>query len=204
MYKEIIKPSIILFLVCAVITGALAYVAAVTKPIIAENDKLAKQEAMAEVLPEAKSFSDPVSFEALEKEGFPVTGTIKNIYVAPDCGFVVEVTTKGYGGEVNMMVGIGNDKTVKGVKLTSHNETPGLGAKAANPEFVEQYLGPIPEGGFVVVKGASKSDSEIEAVSGATISSRAVTNGVTEAVNLIDYIIDEDAAATLNTLAGGN
>ena len=39
-----------------------------------------------------------------------------------------------------MMVGIGNDKTVKGVKLTSHNETPGLGAKAANPEFVEQYL----------------------------------------------------------------
>ena len=79
-----------------------------------------------------------------------------------------------------------------------------MGAKAANPEFVEQYLGPIPEGGFVVVKGASKSDSEIEAVSGATISSRAVTKGVTEAVNLIDYIIDEDAAATLNTLAGGN
>ena len=50
-------------------------------------------EAMAECS-RSKSFSDPVSFEALEKEGFPVTGTIKNIYVAPDCGFVVEVTTK--------------------------------------------------------------------------------------------------------------
>ncbi len=204
MYKDIIKPSIILVIICAVVTGALAYVNAVTKPIIDENERIAKQEAMVEVLPEAGGFTDPISYEDLEKEGFPLTNTIKNIYVAPDCGYVVEVLTKGYGGDVNMMVGIGLDKNVKGIKLTSHNETPGLGEKAAGSDFIEQYLGPIPAGGFVVIKGVAKSDSEIEAVSGATISSRAVTQGVTDAVKLVEYIIDEDATALFNSLAGGN
>ena len=191
MYKDIIKPSLVLLIVCAVVTGTLAYVNGVTKPIIEENQRIAKQEAMSEVLINAKNFSDPISYEELKKEGFPVSNTIRNIYEAVDCGYVVEAAVKGYGGEVNMMIGIDLDKNVKGIKITSHNETPGLGAKVANDEFLEQHYGPVPERGFVVVKGVSKSDPEIEAVSGATISTMAVTQGVSDAAKLISAIIDD-------------
>lgn len=191
MLKDVIRPSVILFIVCAIVTGALAYVNAVTKPIIEENERIAKHEAMAEVLPGSTDFSGPISPEELKAKGFPVSNAIKNVYEAGDHGYVVEAAVKGYGGEVTMMVGIGLDRDVKGVKITSHNETPGLGAKVADKAFLEQYYGPVPDGGFVVVKGISKSDSEIEAISGATISSRAVTQGVSDAARLVTAIIED-------------
>ncbi|NLM75375.1 MAG: RnfABCDGE type electron transport complex subunit G [Clostridiaceae bacterium] len=190
MYKEVIKPSLILFIVCAVVTGALAYVNGITQPIIEENERIARQEAMAEVLPGSSSFSEPISYEELKEEGFPVSSTIRNIYEAVDAGYVVEAAVKGYGGEVNMMIGIDLDKNIKGIKITSHNETPGLGAKVADEEFLQQHYGQIPEDGFKVIKGVSKSDSEIEAVSGATISTMAVTQGASDAAKLVSAIID--------------
>ena len=119
MYKEVIKPSLILFIVCAVVTGALAYVNGITQPIIEENERIARQEAMAEVLPGSSSFSEPISYEELKEEGFPVSSTIRNIYEAVDAGYVVEATVKGYGGEVNMMIGIDLDKNIKGINYQS-------------------------------------------------------------------------------------
>lgn len=189
MFKEIIKPSLILFLVCAVITGALAYVSGVTKPIIDENNRKTEQESLAQVLPEAESFLEPKTAEALKADGFTVSDRITRIYEgqkgSDSMGYVVEVSSKGYGGAIKMFVGIDKEQNITGVLLTSHNETPGLGAKASEPGFTGQYLGAFPEKAFSVVKGKANDDSEIQAISGATITSRAVTQGVADAIALV-------------------
>lgn len=190
MLKEIVKPTLVLFLVCAVVTGALAYVNEVTAPIIVENEKLVKQEAMISVLPGATAFSAPKTAEQLKKDGFSVGDGIVSLYEAKDVGYVVEILTQGYGGTINMLVGVDQEKNIKGVKLVSHEETPGLGAKTASTGFTGQYLGAIPSDGFKVVRGAARADGEIAAVSGATISSRAVTQGVADAAELVSSIID--------------
>ena len=70
MYKEVIKPSLILFIVCAVVTGALAYVNGITQPIIEENERIARQEAMAEVLPGSSSFLNPYHMKNSKKKVF--------------------------------------------------------------------------------------------------------------------------------------
>jgi electron transport complex protein RnfG len=189
MFKEIIKPALILFMICAVVTGALAYVNGVTEPIIAENNRVAEKESLSEVLPGAESFSDPKTAEQLKAEGFNVSERIGKLYEAQKggklAGYVIEVSTKGYGGTIKMFIGIDTAQSITGVKLSSHNETPGLGAKGAEPKFKDQFLGTIPEKAFGVVKSNAKADNEIQAISGATVTSRAVTNGVADAVALV-------------------
>lgn len=189
MFKEIIKPALILFIVCAVVTGALAYVNGVTEPIIDENIRIAEQESLSKVLSDAEKFLEPKSAEQLKAEGFEVSERIGKIYEAQkggeSIGFVVEVSTKGYGGAIKMFVGIDKTQSITGVLLMSHSETPGLGAKGAEPSFRDQFLGAIPEKEFSVVKKNPKADNEIQAISGATVTSRAVTNGVADAVTLV-------------------
>lgn len=185
IFKEIIKPSLILFIICVVMTGALAYVNDVTKPIIDENTEKEKAQALIEVLPEAQSFSEPLDTDELKGLGYEVSDYIKNLYKAEGVGYVVEVSPKGYGGSIDMMVGITADNKISGIKITSLSETPGLGAKVADESFFGQYLGDIPSGGFKVVKKAPSNEGDIQAVSGATISSRAVTKGVSDAVDLV-------------------
>jgi len=185
MFKDIIKPALILFLVCAVMTGALAYVNGVTKPIIEENSKREKEEALSKVLPGAQSFSDPMDANKLKESGYKVGDFIQNLYIAENVGYVVEVAPKGYGGSISMMVGITMNNEIAGIIITSHNETPGLGGKIADKSFSDQYLGAIPSNGFNVVKRVPIDEGDIQAISGATISSRAVTRGVSDAVDLV-------------------
>lgn len=189
MLKDIFKPAFILFLICAVVTGALAYVNGITLPIITETQKQAEQDALARVLPGVETFAEPKSAEQLKAQGLNVSDSILNLYEGKKgqevFGYVAEIATKGYGGAIKMFVGIDKDKNISGVLLVSHNETPGLGSKANEPAFTEQYLGAFPDGSFSVVKGAANADGEIQAISGATISSRGVTQGVNDAMTLI-------------------
>lgn len=185
MFKDIIRPALILFLVCAVMTGALAYVNGITKPLIEENSQREKIEALSKVLPGAQSFSDPMDANKLQESGYKVSDIIKNLYIAENVGYVVEVAPKGYGGSINMMVGITMDNEIAGIIITSHNETPGLGGKIADRSFSDQYLGAIPSNGFKVVKRVPVDEGDIQTVSGATVSSRAVTRGVSDAVDLV-------------------
>ncbi len=189
MFKEIIKPALILFIICAVVTGALAYVNGVTEPIIAENNRLAEQESLKEVFPGADGFLDAKSAEELTAQGFAVTERISKVYEAQKngetIGYVVSAISSGYGGSIHLFVGISKEASITGVSLVSHNETPGLGSKGAEPAFKDQYLGKIPEKEFTVVKTAAKADYEIQAISGATTTSKGVTNGVKDAVALV-------------------
>jgi len=169
--KNIFKLGIILFLICAVSTGLLAFVNRVTLPVIELNNKEAQEEAKKEILPLADTFTEIGNgiFKG-EKDGKTV-------------GFTVNVAPKGYGGEISMMIGINTDMTVSGVKILSMAETPGLGAKAQNEDFLSQYTG---KNKNLTLKKSQAGENEINAISGATITSTAVTEGVREAFRLLE------------------
>ena len=93
-----------------------------------------------------------------------------------------ETGASGYGGTVSVMTGIDAEGSITGVVILSHDETPGLGANATKSSFLDQYLQPAPEGGLSVVKYQTPSDGQIEAMTGATVTSTAVTNAVNQAI----------------------
>ena len=99
-------------------------------------------------------------------------------------GYVFETEGKGYGGTVKVMTGIGVDGNITGVIVLSHSETPGLGANAEKESFREQYQQPVANlaGGIQVVKFQAPGEGEIQAMTGATITSTAVTGAVNQAI----------------------
>ena len=97
-------------------------------------------------------------------------------------GYIVTASSNdSYGGAGKVSVGITNEGMITGMEILENNDTPGLGMKAVEPEFKDQYKGKTVDE-FSVTKGGSASDSEIDAISGATITSNAVTNAVNAAL----------------------
>ncbi len=192
MFKEIIKPSLILLLVCAFITGALAYVNGVTEPIINENNRIAEQESLINVYSDADNFLEAKAADELNAEGIVAGENIEKLYIAQkdgqSVGYVVAVSSRGYGGKIKILVGIDYDLNIKGVSLTSHSETPGLGAKASDSKFTDQFLGKAPQKEYNVVKRVANDENEIQAVTAATVTSKAVTRGIDDVVLLIRSI----------------
>jgi len=141
---------------------------------------------MKEVLPSATNFTKIASVTPNDGEKFDMkldeNGSVKEVNKADGEGYAIKVGTKGYGGEILMMVGINKDGKIGGIKILAHNETPGLGAKAPEKEFSGQYDKKSIEKSLKVVKTKPSADNEIEAITGATITSNAVTKGVNDAV----------------------
>lgn len=166
--KEIIKIGLILFLITAISAMLLAIVNKMTAPIIAKNREAKTFASMAVVMPEAKNFK-------LIEEQYP--DNIQKAYLALNesddkIGICIISTANGYGGAIEVLTGISEGK-ITGIDILSHSETPGLGAKTANPDFTEQFSG---KSGTLTLK------DDIDAISGATISSTAVTNAVNNAL----------------------
>lgn len=172
---------VVLFLVCAVAGLAAAAANEVTAPIIAQQEAQALQQGLAEVLPEAASF-EPVAAGELTGAGEAVLSAWRALDEGNQpAGIVVEAAPSGYGGPIRMLVGVADDGTVKTMKiLSASSETPGLGAKVAEPSFQGQFTGL--RAGIALVKGQAPTGNEIQAVTGATISSRAVLDGVNQAL----------------------
>ncbi len=181
--KEILTLTVKLLLICAVVTGLLAAVNYVTEPIIAENNQKKFELSMAEVLPDAGSFI-PVSVQGFTPSESGVA--VESIYSGQTGGYVVSaVCAEGYGGDIEVMVGITAEEKVSQVKIMSMSETPGLGAKAETPEFTNQYRGHLR--GISVVKNGGTSDNQIAAISGATVTSKAVTKAVNAALEAAEF-----------------
>ena len=158
-------------LVCALLLGLVNMITA--DPIKAAKQRKTEQ-AMKAVLP-----AD--SYESVEYTGGDAL--VKAVYRAGDAGYVVEVTPSGFGGEVDLMVGVGSDGTVTGISVITHSETSGLGAKAkTDPEWGKQFIGMSGE-----VK-VSKDGGKVNAITGATITSRAVSSGVTAALEAVQTL----------------
>ena len=190
MNKRIVHDALILTAFTLVLGLVLALVYGVTKaPIEAANQAAAQQAYMA-VFEEADSF-ETMEFDKeaattlVQEQGF--SDTIDDIQVAKDAagetlGYVITVTAKdGSQGSITLSVGIQNDGTVNGYSITATSETPGLGLKASEEEFYGQFQGKNVDA-FTVVKQAPQSDNEIEAISGSTITSKAMANGCNAAI----------------------
>ena len=158
---------IVLFAISAITALVLGLVNMVTAPQIAINTQKKTDEAKAAVL--ASEVYEDVAYAGADT-------TIKNSWKAGDAGYVVEVTPSGFGGNLDVMVGVDNDGVCTGVSIVSHAETSGLGANATKEAWRAQFIG---KSGTLAV---TKDGGEIEALTGATITSRAVTSGVNSAI----------------------
>ncbi len=182
MKKEFIKLSGILCAITLVAAMLLAGVNHITKPKIAEAEEKANRAAMKKILPQA------TSFEQMNENVFMGTKDGKPV------GFCVNVTTNGYGGAIGMMVAIDDNAQVCGIEILSHSETAGLGAKATEPEFKNQFSKKNPT--LEVVKTKTESPDQITAITGATVTSRAVASGVDEAFNMLLEVIDKEGKSS--------
>ena len=161
-------------IVAGLLLGAVNYI---TKEPIAEQEIAAANAARSQCFPQASSFEE--SDVELPEE----YGIINSVYTAldengNDIGITVGVTTKGFNAGLNMTIGISSQGNVTGVVIGTNEETPGLGANAAKPDFIDQYKDVPYEPALVVVKVDPAADNEIQAIAGATITSRAVTDAV--------------------------
>lgn len=177
--NETLKLGLILLVITAIaglILGGAQKITAI--PIAAQVEKT-NNDAMKEIVPKAESFKKSdvkLSGEILEvNEGKDGSGKV--------AGYAIKVAPKGYSGKVEMMVGISAEGLIDGIKILSHSETPGLGANAPQPKFSGQYKDKKTDKPLQVVKRAPSNPEEIEAITGATITSNAVTKGVNDAVN---------------------
>lgn len=189
MNKSLISDCIRLLIITLAAGLILGFVYNVTKKPIADQNEKAKQESYKVVFSDAASFEadkvDNKKVEELCKEKGITGVTISEIMTAKDAsgkeiGHVFNVTSsEGYGGDVQLAVGIQSDGTLNGYDTLSISETAGLGMNATKDDFKNQYKGIKAEQLEVVKDGTGSSDdSKIDAISGATITSRAVTSAV--------------------------
>ena len=204
MNKAVVKDALILTIITLVAGVLLGLVHEVTlEPIAIANENI-RQNAFREVFTDAASFEDMENFDSEEATSqiaadFP-DDTIDGVEVALDdsgeiLGYVVTVTSSaGYGGNITLSIGIKNDGTLNGYSITSISETAGLGMKATEEKFSSQFNGKG-ESYYEVVKTEAASDAEIEAISGATITSRAVTYAVDAGIEYFNTVLSGGGAS---------
>lgn len=177
--RSIVKTGFILFVIGFLCTLILSVCNYMTKGTIERLAAASEREAMVATLSEADHFVKlPHIGEGIVTGVFEGVDKDKNIV-----GYCVKVYPVGYGGEISMIVGIDTDHKVTGVDIVNMSETPGLGAKAKDESFYNQYIG---KSGLVSVKkSGTPNENEISAISGATVTSKAVTQGVNAALEIV-------------------
>lgn len=180
--NDIIKPVAVLLAICIIIPLALSLTNKITKDKIAELDEKNSRETMADLI-EADSFTEG-EFKNGDTE-FTYYSAVKN---GETVGFIFKTAEKGYGGDVSVMTAVNTDGTVKSVAILDvSNETPGLGQNAAKESFYSQYTNK--KSGISLVKnGAESAKNEVNAVTGATITSTAVNKAVNKALKEFESI----------------
>lgn len=188
--KEIVKLGLILLLVCVVAALALAVTNELTKDQIAFQRELASKEARKAILPSAETFKpiDEDKFKEIASKNDKIAEIFAGYQGDTIVGYTFKTLPSGYGGTVQIMTGIDMEGKITGVRLGNHNETPGLGANAELPYFYSQYENKSTDTEIEVTKVKPTKDNEIQAISGATITSNAVTSGVNMAINTFKEI----------------
>ena len=177
--KDILKLGVTLFAICAVAALVLGVTNNITAPVIEERNIQASNEARKIVLSEADEFKE---LDGMNSD--IVLEVYEGIKDGQVIGYTIKTSSKGYGGAIELMVGISKDGKITGVEIGNHSETPGLGSKATEPMFKNQYVDKDVSNSLLVVKGSANNDNEISAISGATITSNGVANGVNAAMKI--------------------
>ncbi len=187
MNKRIVHDALVLFAFTVVLGLLLAVVYGITKAPIEKVNYEKTQAAYKQVFEDADSFEAYADFDAdaandlVAENGY--SDEIDDVQVAEDAsgntlGYVITVTAKDASqSTITFSVGIQADGTVNGYSITDISETPGLGMKAQEEDFYSQFEGKQVDS-FTVVKSTPTADNEIESISGSTITSKAMANGV--------------------------
>ena len=169
-----------LLVICLVVAAVVSLVNEVTKARYAEIQKEEQQKAMASIFG-----SSSVTVTEL---GDPSGDSFYAVRQGEELlGYCVQVVTAGFGGDMTLMVGFRADQTLVGVQILSHSETPGLGARVSDASYLGQYAGK---------SGTLTLGENVDAISGATISSRVVLAGVKEAQEILKSHIEPGGDAT--------
>lgn len=190
MKNKIIKDALALTLITLVAGVALGSVYEITKDPIAKQEAQAKAEAYEQVFTDAAAFEEvemddtliQTIRDQLDQEGYKAQ-SIEEVMRAEDqsgetLGYAFTVvTSEGYGGDIRFSMGVQNDGTLNGISILSIGETAGLGMNADTPAFKDQFVGKQVEK-LQYTKNGATQDDEINAISGATVTTNAMTNGV--------------------------
>ena len=190
MKNKIIKDALALTLITLVAGVALGGVYEITKDPIAKQEAQAKAEAYEPVVTDAAAFEEvemddtliQTIRDQLDQEGYKAQ-SIEEVMRAEDqsgetLGYAFTVvTSEGYGGDIQFSMGVQNDGTLNGISILSIGETAGLGMNADTPAFKDQFVGKQVEK-LQYTKNGATQDDEINAISGATVTTNAMTNGV--------------------------
>lgn len=190
MKNKIIKDALALTLITLVAGVALGGVYEITKEPIARQEAQAKAEAYEQVFTDAAAFEEvkmddtliQTIRDQLDQEGYKAQ-SIEEVMRAEDqsgetLGYAFAVvTSEGYGGDIQFSMGVQNDGTLNGISILSIGETAGLGMNADTPAFKDQFVGKQVEK-LQYTKNGATQDDEINAISGATVTTNAMTNGI--------------------------
>lgn len=181
--EDIIKPVGVLLAICIIIPLALSVTNKVTAKKIAELEAANSKKNM-------QSLIDADNFEECENGEITYYAAINGGKTA---AYIFTESSKGYGGDVSVMTAIKPDGTVAGVAILDvSGETPGLGQNAAKESFFSQYIG-LKKGVSVLKNGAKTENNEVDAVTGATITSTAVTRAVNKALDDFEKVKEATA-----------
>lgn len=172
-FGYVLRLALTLLMITGVVAALLAGINTITAPRIAAANAEKTLSALSQVLPDAQT--------AKALDSFPDDSGIVQAVYQSDSGYAIQVAPAGFGGEISMMVGVDAEGKVLGISIISHTETVGLGAVAAassakGQAFRDQFVG---LSGTLAV---TKDGGTIDALSSATITSRAVTEGVNTAL----------------------
>lgn len=195
MKSSIIKDAMALTIITLVAGLALGFTNDITAGPIAQQQKKAKEEAYKAVFADANTFKevkkDDTLQSCLDENGYAAQ-RIDEVMQAVDAsgnpiGYAFTVTTtEGYGGDIQFAMGVKDDGTLNGISILSISETAGLGMKATTDGFKDQFKDKRVEK-FTYTKSGATSDDQIDAISGATITTNAMTNGVNAGLCAFQY-----------------
>lgn len=163
-WDDLLKPTLVLTVICIVVAAALSYTNSITLPIIEKNAAIAADAARIEVLPEAT--------EGFEKVEIEMENIVEMYKANNDAGYVITSTSKGYGGLIKFMIAYDSDGKIVNIKVLEHSETPGLGTKITEDAFLNQFIG----------RDSEVTKKDVDMITGVTISASASLDAINTAL----------------------
>jgi Na+-translocating ferredoxin:NAD+ oxidoreductase subunit G len=190
--KEILKLGIILFLFCAIGSGVLAFVNKMTKDKIDQNNKMTEEQARAEVLPNVK-FEGPFTADAGKPDS--LVYYLGNDQDGKLVGYTFVAAGKGYSSNVKTMVSVGSEFQVLKIKVIEQNETPGLGANCMKDNFAPRF-----NNLNISELSVDKDGGKIKSITGSTITTRAITKSIRNAILVLKKAIEANPQPSQSTI----
>jgi electron transport complex protein RnfG len=181
--NKYVRLTVVLMVISAVASGLLAWVNAFTEPKITAYRALAEAQAYRKVLPQAETFKSIPAGQLAKVQATAATAGIADVKVGTKAGriigWVCKAVSYGYSSDIKLLVGISKDAKLTGLEVLELNETPGLGMEVTGGEFIGQpaFKNANPQHNLQV----NKDGGQVQAVAGATISSRAVVRDINQA-----------------------